>query len=519
MSDSRLRVTQLGAVNEAQLLAALDDPTIRIVIADGNPPAEQQLLAEALVDLLARVFPRLAILCADGVTPSLAFPPSEATTLRDRLEQARSHGAIDPKDPGDPSLTVAISTFEIPEADLYVDASGWQSYLGRRPSQLPHPAPNDVPIGPLAAACRGAARAFRLVTADVFGSGPDRQECSYSSVLTHQAGEVPLAEPQLPVVGPIDAVLVGAGSIGGAAIYALARFRDLTGSLDICDPETLEGHNFDRAILATRAHVRDRAGKAAVAERGLAHYGKALSARGHQQTISEYVAVRPQTAVLPLVLCAVDSAAARRSVQDCLPLELINAACSQSEVQISRHVSDDGPCVCCLQMPDVMDESKIRARLIAEATGLGFLRAVALLVGAPPAPLDVATVSAIERHTGSPAGGLRQYIGQTLDCLWRERLLYGGHNVKAGETHAAVAAPWVTALAGVVLAGEALKVAGGDEYAEFRLGPEDGSPAIHYAENPYADPGYAQLSRPERYGEECLCRSPRRLALLHERYG
>lgn len=84
---------------------------------------------------------------------------------------------------------------------------------------------------------------------------------------------------------------------------------------------------------------------------------------------------------------------------------------------------------------------------------------------------------------------------------------------------AAVAAPWVTALAGILLAGEALKSTSG-ELARWRLGPANDSPAIKYAENPYNTPTDALLSRPERWeGDECLCRSPRRLELLRRRYG
>lgn len=519
MSDPRLRVTQRGDVDEAQLLAALDDPTIRVLLADPDPPAEHQLAVEMLVELLGRVFPRIDIACADGIELAPQLPPSGAGSLRERLEQTRRHGAVDPLPVGDASFTIAVGSDASARADLYVDAAGWQSYIGRVPSELAHPATESAAVGPLASACRAAARAFTVVTAGVFGGATEFAERSYASALTFEAGESPSEEPALPSAGALRALLVGAGSIGGAAAYALARSCGLRGELGIVDPQTLEDHNFDRAILATRRVVQAGAVKASVAEAALAHHAPGLRARGWQQTLAEYIADRPRTRTLPLVMCAVDSAGARRAIQDCLPLELINAACRQTEVQVSRHMTDAGPCVYCLHMPDVMDGSTIRARLIADATKLPFMTVVGLLVANPPASLDPNTIRMVEINTGRAPRALEHYVGRTLDDLWREQFLYGAANVTAGDTTAAVAAPWVTALAGVLLAGETIKASGGEAYAPLRLGPEGGLRGIRYAENPYADPAFAQITRPERYGSECLCGSARRLRLLRERYG
>jgi hypothetical protein len=515
MSDPRLRVTQRGAVDEQELIAALDDPTIRVVLPDGTPHTEHQILALALVDLLGRVFPRIEIVCDPDAPAATQLPPAVGQSLRGRLEQARSHGAIDPMDIREATLTIAIGRDT--NADLYVDGGGWQSYVGREASKLAHPAGSTIPVGPLAAACRGAGQVFALLLLDLFGpaQAPER---GYSSALTFATGDEPVQEPQLSPIGPLDAVLVGGGSVGGAAVYTFARVDGLAGELVVVDPQRLEGHNFDRALLATREVVKRKAAKATVAADALAHLAPALDVRGERGTIADHVAAGQREHTLPLVLCAVDSPEARRSVQDCLPLELINAACRPGEVQISGHVTDEGPCVCCLHMPDVMDSDQIRARLIAEATGLAFMTVVGLLIADPPALLDELTIKSIEIKTGRDPGALGGYVGRRLDELWHEQLLYGGATVSAGGTTAVVAAPWVTALAGVLLASEALKAAGGPAYADLRLGPNPGSPGVRYAEDPYVGAPFAQLTRPERYGSECLCRSPRRLRLLHQRY-
>lgn len=128
---------------------------------------------------------------------------------------------------------------------------------------------------------------------------------------------------------------------------------------------------------------------------------------------------------------------------------------------------------------------------------------------------------AIERHRELDPGALNRYEGATLDRLWREELLYGEARIESGSgLVAAVAAPWVTSLAGFLLAAETLKhgVPGGLD--RYQLGPNPSSPAIKWEENLYISPEHGLLSRPSRWASnECLCRSPRRRRLLMARYG
>ena len=87
-----------------------------------------------------------------------------------------------------------------------------------------------------------------------------------------------------------------------------------------------------------------------------------------------------------------------------------------------------------------------------------------------------------------------------------------------GGGQAAVAAPFITALAGFLLAGEALKAGSGDAFVPYRLGPR-GQIATMYRENPWGSPANALLANPPRWPTaECLCRSPLRLRLLRARY-
>jgi hypothetical protein len=512
VSDPRLRVTQRGPAGEDAIIAALDDTTVALIIEEDVERRDVQLMLLAMVDLLGRVFPRIAVTGADTAAhPEL---PPGPTKLTERITEARANG-IEPLEPEHPTITVAIGRAAAP-ADLHIDAAGWQSYLGTEPSQLDVPG-GVVPVGALAAACRGAAHTFAAATRSLF-SGFAPPIAVYSSALTWRHASSPLDEPAAPDLGVLEAVLVGAGSVGGAAVYTLARTPDLTGALDIVDPQTLEPENFDRALLAGRRVAAGRPEKTAVAAAALAHLAPGLDARAHHMTVGEFVASRSRETPLPLVLCAVDSARARRSLQDCLPLEVINAACWPEEIAVSGHVTDRGPCVCCLHMRELLNAETIQAKLIAGATGMNFLDVVVMLAQRVPLPLHA--LRFIEMRTSRPEGSLTGYAGRLLIELWREQFLYGAATLRTPDgTVAAVAAPWVTALAGTLLAGEALKSTS-QPAACWRLGPDPDSPAIKYSENPYNSPGDALLTRPERWeGAECLCRSPRRLELLRQRYG
>jgi hypothetical protein len=337
----------------------------------------------------------------------------------------------------------------------------------------------------------------------------------YFNALTYAVDNDPIVEATLHA-STIDAVLVGAGSVGGAAVYTLRYLPQLSGRLAMVDPQRLEPHNPDRALLATAAAAAAESRKVDVAARALAHHEPGLSVSTHFGTVTDYHATLDRHAPLPLVLAAVDSAPARRAIQDCLPLNLVNAACHPHEITVSGHRTDDGPCVCCLHMSDVLDRNSMKVRVLARDTGLNERMVTELLIR--NVPLADAHIAGIEKHRQVPAGSFARYRGARLEDLWRDQLLYGVIPVNtASGTAAAVAAPYLTALAGTLLAAEALK-AGTPDAVPYRLGRT--GPGIRYVENPTAGPGHARLDNPQRWvGSECLCRSTRRLRLLRARYG
>ncbi|NNM47033.1 ThiF family adenylyltransferase [Knoellia koreensis] len=526
LPDRRLRLIA-GSGEDAQgLLTLLDTTEITVHLPPEQPSWRHQVLALTMVDLLGRLFPRQNIVCSPEAASDPALPPGPDRLL-DRLHAAADHGTLHrPTQPPTRRLTVVVGgsePHEIPATAtqgqaLYVDGGGWQSYTGTVPSRLPDAWP-QVPIGAMAAACRAAGILTAKALEPVAGNAPVEASV-YASALTHTAGADPIddegddAASTTWTAPHIDAVLAGAGSVGGAVAYALAMTPGLSGRLVVCDPQALEGQNLDRALLATAADTEAELPKVEVVEAALAHLGN-LDVQPHQGKVADWIASHPEPFPLPVVLITVDALEERRAIQDGLPLDVLNAACNATEVMISGHRTGTGPCVCCLHMAMVLDAENVKAAMISRETGMPKIAVEQHLTSRPPMPAPM--LRQIERHRDLAEGSLAQYEDQTLHDLWDGYLLYGSTQVQYGQATVAVAAPYVTALAGTLLAGELLK-ASTPGLARYRLGPS-GSFA-KYEERVTASPLNAILTNPARWpGAECLCRSARRQRLLNARYG
>jgi hypothetical protein len=515
MTDRRARLVAGPPEVVEEILGVLDEVTIRVVLSE-ELPWRRQLLVLALVDLLGRLFPRIDVVGAAEREADTLLPPGPPL-LGARIAEARTHGTA-LEDPGAvAAVTVVVGDHDTVPADiagevLCCDGDGWQAYLGPDPSALTGEGDHHNPIGPLVAACRAAARAF-AVAAGAHGPTVPELTPTYWSGLTYDTGSSPLMSVELPAPGPLAAVLAGAGSVGGAATYAFARVPGLSGELFVVDEQDYADNNPDRALLATNVVVAAHDPKAEHVRAVLAHLVD-LRVDPFRGTIQNWVGLRP-LGPLPLVLCSFDSVASRRSLQDCLPLEVINAACGGDDVAVSGHLTNDGPCVYCLHVPGVLDTDRITFNLIVASTGLPPRLIQAWLE--QRVTLGPTELRRIESLQGMPAGQLDGYVGCTLEELHRLALAYGEFTAELHGGVAAVAAPWVTALAGFILAGEALK-ASTSAYKPYRLGPW--SPRRNrYEETAYGSASNAIVGPVARWkGSECLCRSPRRLRLLSEIY-
>jgi molybdopterin/thiamine biosynthesis adenylyltransferase len=506
--DARQRAL-LGATLDPEVVRRLAQP-IRVSVAGGDPPWRHQIAAIALVDILGRLHTHIQI-CVEPKARADSLLPPGPDLLGDRLREAAHHGGLEISFDEIEEPDVHIAVGPVQGADLYVDGSGWLSYVGTSVSTaLADDATN--PVGPLAAACRGAAQVFQTTLSDLLSvttsvDGSYWSALKYTSVSSNDIGP--------PLSGPnVDALLMGAGSIGGAVAYTLARVPRLGGALTVCDPQQLELRNARKALLAREADLEPAREKALVAADEFAH--TAVEVTSHVGTLSEWVAARPACDPLPLVLCAVDSIPARRELQDHMPLEVVNAACGDLDITVSGHVTDDGPCVYCLHIERVLDSAASRKAILARETGMPERTVSEHLTKGTP--LNEPMLRAIAQHRHEPIEKLLPWVGHKLDELYREYILYGEARLQTDQGDAAIVAPFVTALAGILMAGEALKLRSGPDVSGYRLGSAGRLP-VKYEESLVHAPVGMLSNVPRWEGDECLCRSTRRLGLFRPRYG
>lgn len=510
MIDPRVRLLAGvdPAVEGAQVVRALDGPTIRIFSPSGPVEWRHQVVLLTLVDLLGRLFPRLDVDVELGIPASPLLPPG-GSDLGQRVSEVRQRSPLRPLQPAEPAITVQIGPGQ-GIADVHVDAAGWQSYLGREPSRLP--SVGDSAIGPVVAACRAGAHVYDLLLAEFRDPLPMMNEM-YASALTYRHAHDPLDDPAVGPSGRLDALLVGVGSVGGAAVYAFAFQHTLEGQLMMCDPQRVEELNPYRAVLATAAAATRQDNKVDDAKDALAHHPD-LTVIPISRMISDWEADQPGPPALPLTLVAVDTRQAREEIQDALPLDVVNAAVGDDVLAISGHRTGDGPCMCCLHLPDVLDGKRIKNRLIADCTGID--AKVVNVLRIRHHKLDKSTLATIEKHRRMVPGSLQHFEGRLLDELYEHELVYGEAAVQTQSGgHLAVASPFVTALAGALLAGEAIKHSTAT-MAQFALGVF--GTATRYRENPYASAENAHLDGHISREALCLCRSVRRLRATAARY-
>lgn len=508
-ADPRFRVLEAGARD----LDVLDDrlsQTVEISIDADEAGWSRQLTMICMVDLLARLLPNLAIDCPVDLAADSALPPGPGT-LAGRLDEARAYSLLD-RGEGDSEPMVRVRIGATGAADLYVEGFGWGSYLGTRRVERIKADPVN-PIGPLVAACRGAAWVIRRLLDGLLPSLLPGIESAYWSALSMSPtdAEGVRAEPTLPDP-TVDALLMGAGSIGGACAYALARVPGLEGLLGLIDFDRLEDGNSRKALLARREAIGAREEKVRVAALELAHLD--LDAPCHPASLAQYVATRDATEPLPLVLCAVDSIPARRELADHMPREVVNAACGDNHISVSGHRVEEGPCIYCLYMDQVLDRDRTRAKMIGREVGLP--DATVLELRRLEVPLQRQHLAAIETFRELPPHALAPYRGRTLDELFDEQILYGEQVIADPEGRRnALQLAFVPALAGILLASEALKRGSG--LGGHALGPE--GIGIEYSES-LLQPPVGLISNPPRWPtSECLCRSLRRIQLMRARYG
>jgi hypothetical protein len=424
-----------SALAAAQVLEGFDAERFRarleetpVGLSAGADGPEAEAICDLAVRLLARLYPRLALV---GAAAERLAPLARA--VNPAIDLAR-----------DADAGIVVGAGEPFARSVYAGSDGWDALIG---AAVPQPVGDSAnPIGPGAAAAIAAAGLFRIVFLDDW-----RERADDGLRFAAGGAEAPLI---FPAALPDETVLVGAGAIGNAALWALTR-SGVTGRLHVVDMETVELSNLQRYVLCERAD--EGALKVEVARR---HAG-ALELAGYPADLAAFL--NKSGYAWPAMLLALDNARDRVAAQASLPRWIANAWTQPGDLGLSVHPSfgGDGACVSCLYLPDV--PARNEDELLAEALHVPHMLMQVRTLLYTGDPLDIAFLQAVASAIGQPVEALAPFEGRTIRDLYVEGFCGGAviplgeagrPHTEARDVHVPLAHQ--SALAGVLLAGATL---------------------------------------------------------------
>jgi hypothetical protein len=427
--------------------ATLDAVNIRLVFDDAVAESpEGTILLELLVNLLARLFPRLALDPDGNVAIRLAERlDRSARAINPAISMVQGAGVID-------SVVVAVGarTLRCAGPVLYAGADGWVAHISTR-----GPAPlggSRNPFGAAAAACLAAANVFRAVFEAQLPCADLDRDLALSLIDLDPTAVNP-RNPDIAVPDLQSAALAGVGAIGNAFCWVLARVPGIRGQLDLVDPEQVSLSNLQRYVLMNQVHAERGAFKVDVAADYFAPTG--IDARPHRLSWGGYMRQR-QDWMLDRVAVALDSADARRAVQAALPRRVFNAWTQPEDVGVSRHgFGDDHACLCCLYFPAGAQPND--DQVVARAIGLPGAEREVRLALMDGGPIGNAWTERIAKAVGVAPEALARFADLPLRAFYQEAVC-GGVILALGGTSVRVRAQapmaFQSAFAGVLLASE-----------------------------------------------------------------
>ena len=424
----------ISGLDEQRLESLLGDVCIGVTIGPDAGGNEGRAIVDLLVRLLARLYP--SIVFRDERDGSVA---DEASALARRINPR-----IDLS--GQSTVEVVIGSAQVPprtSRTVFAGSDGWNACLSTRHPQGCRDSNN--PFGAGLAACLAAAELFRYVF--VSGAALDRDTEFTVPNAIELSGDAANIKGD---VGSI--VLAGAGAIGNAAAWALAR-TGVKGSIEIVDHESVDLGNLQRYVLAERDDENQPKASFVAGQ-----FGGTLNAGAHECKIAEFLQKKRHKA--DNLLLALDSAKDRRAAQASLPRRIANAWTQPGDLGVSLHDFLEGACVSCLYLPNGKQSNE--DEIIAESFGVpDRLMDVRVLLhrneGVPRVLLE-----AIAAARDIPLEKLAPFEGRSLRKLYTEGFC-GGAVIPLGEigepandVHVPLAHQ--SALAGVLLAAAGVRM-------------------------------------------------------------
>jgi hypothetical protein len=435
-----------NAVSVSQLLGGYDADAIDKVLEGADvgiavtDPSAHSPEGQALLDLTVRLLARLY--------PALTLSVDTDDLLEELAELARSiNPAIEIHTGRTARVAIAVGGAKhAAETCIYAGSSGWDALVS-----CLHPVPVGISGNPL-----GAGAAAAIACANVFRAVFKADDPKLDNDIRFSTFSLSPSEGDQDGWGDVDLgdknVLVGAGAIGNAVLWSLAR-ANVRGRLDIVDPEMVELSNLQRYVLARRTDV-----KRPKIDVTLDYLEGQLATVGHSTDWASFVATDHHW---ERAIVALDSARDRRAVQASLPRWIANAWTQPGDLGVSTHPwTEAGACLSCLYLPTGLAPAE--DKLIAVALGLTSpereFQIRGLLYNSQPPPSEL--LLEVAEKLDVDYALLEPYESRPLRDLYVEGVC-GGAVVPLSRTGAPTADVHVpvahqSALAGVLLAAAVL---------------------------------------------------------------
>jgi len=338
-------------------------------------------------------------------------------------------------------------------AGIHAYASGWNVYLTADSNQNLAIEPSNEICGAVLGVLV-ASTAFNLTVGPALGKKGFRPELCVS--LLDYSSSVLSVDAPLPPLHIPQATLIGCGAIGNAFVYALSLLPEVSGALDIVDPDWFTRTNSHRYLLAdVNVPQSPRLYKTTRAAEFLARHHE-LKVRGYEKNFDQYLTEDCDNRKVSFLTSAVDNHAKRRQLGRETPREAINASTGNFTLAVSTHYDNYGlrgsPCIGC-HYPYQEAEGE-RNSLIARETGLS-LSEVELL-SASNAPMTAGLLETIANYKGVSFSTYAEFEGQPFDSFYQHGVC-GGTEVKTSGGKVEIPLAYVSAAAGVLLALELIK--------------------------------------------------------------
>ncbi len=309
-------------VSRESLTATLSGVTVGIRCGT-DPNANDVWIAELSANLLARLYPRLAISGPERLCSSLRHL---AVRINPSIEFAREA----------PGATTICVGFVDGDSALFPGATGWVAHLHH--TRRPRAGPSN-PYAAATAAALACAELFRRIFQR---SGFERDN---SVSLLDFSGETG-ANLELPARNVGEILFVGLGGVGNAAIWTLARHAGLQGKFWLVDHEDLTLLNLQRYLLGTYSDVA--VSKVELAQRALP--ATKLTTEACRVTLEQFAETRAGVDI-PTICISVDNKDSRRSAR-LAPEVVFNGWTGDNSLGASWHVfSQNVACLACLYHP------------------------------------------------------------------------------------------------------------------------------------------------------------------------